>query len=463
MSNNIGSEPIFYVLIQPEGLTERDRIDTTDTVLSFEFEDDEKKADLLKLEVDNWDLSNFDDPLWKPGNHLIVTWGYPGRMAPSRDCIIQKVEGSTKLTITAQSKAVLMNKAVFTKLYENTTRSEIVHAIAKDYGYGDAQRDIEETETMYEHISQSRMTDAQFIKKLADAEHFEFYVDFDGFHWHSRRLGGKPRRVYQYYIPPDVGDVLSFEIENNIFAKPGKVTTKGRDPLKKADVGGEGSNATTTRDALGPVPEILDEATGAITLQTHSASSDTRPTTETSGAQAKKEADGAFKRAILTTVKLSLDLVGDPGTFAKCVVEVKGISKRLSGLYYVNKAVHKIDSSGYKLKINCTTDGTNGHSQNLIDIPKPSAATLEACKRDAAAKMAELAKAALAPDTARLKGELAAINARCAALAAALSKATPNDGKGASQDADAAVRKEALQPDGTTAIEYHTDAKEDPK
>jgi phage protein D len=463
--------PFYYVLVQPEGKGEASRIDTTDTVLSLSYEDGEKKANQLVLEVDNWDLSNFDNPIWKTGNTVIVTWGYPGFMAPQRQAVIQKVKGSTKLHITALAKSILMNKVTKSKTYENTTRSEVVHAIAKEYGYGDAQRDVEETSTVHETITQARMTDAQFIKKLADAEHFEFYVDFDGLHWHARRLGKKPLRVLQYYLPPDVGDIIEFDVENDIFAKPAAVTTKGRDPVKKADVGGEASNGKTERDALSPVPEMVDEATGSITQQKQSVSADTRPTTETSKDQAKKEADGAFKRSLLTNVKLKIDMVGDPGIVAKSVVEVRGISKRLSGLYYVNRATHKIDSGGYKLELHCSTDGTRGHSENLIPANAggggSSAATpaaLEACKKQAAAKSSELASAIIEADKKRLTSELGAINARCKAIEAAISKATPNQGAGGTKDPNASTPKERFdQVTGKEVIEYHPDGQDQTK
>lgn len=373
MSAKQASEPIFYVLVQPEGKTEASRVDTSDVVIAFEFDEDEKKADKIVLTVDNWDLSNFDNPIWKQGNKLIATWGYPGNMAPARECVITKVTGSVQLKVEALSKSILMNKKTQTKTYENTRRSEIVHAIAKDYGYSDEQRDIEDTEVTYPHITQAGLTDAQFIRHLANLEHFEFYVDFDGLHWHSRRMGQKPLRVLQYYLPPNVGDIITFDVENDVFAKPGQVKTKGRDPLKKQDVGGDASDSKTERAALNPVTEIIDPATGLTTFQTNTASEQTKPTTATSDKQAKREADGALKKSLQTTVKMTIDMVGDPGLFRGCVVELRGISKRLSGLYYIHRTNHRIDSSGYKLKLHVLTDGTKGHSKDLLDDGKKPA------------------------------------------------------------------------------------------
>jgi hypothetical protein len=61
------------------------------------YEDAEHKADKLVLSVDNWDLANSDDPVWRKGNLLEVPWGYPGDVAPTPQVVIQKVTGAQAL------------------------------------------------------------------------------------------------------------------------------------------------------------------------------------------------------------------------------------------------------------------------------------------------------------------------------------------------------------------------------
>jgi phage protein D len=378
--------PVFFVSVRQEGRTEEERLDfdLTNRVLAFSYEDSEKKTDLLKLEVDNWDLANFDDPIWKPGNTLIVSWGYAGNMAPTRECVIQKVMGATKLTVEAQGKTVLINKETKSTTWPNRTRSSVVEELAIAAGYeSEKVRFIEQTTEVFDTITQSRQTDAQFIKRLADLEGFEFFIDHSGFHWHPRRFDKAPIRVLQWYLPPDVGDVISFNVETDIFAKPAEVTTKGRDPLNKLPITATGADNATNRAALGPIAPIVGASASAAAVgaaiaaggaavsglfSTAVASAMVLPTTETSIKQAKREADGAYRRSVQSTVKLTLELVGDPGIIAKSVVEVRGISKRLSGLYYVTDATHSISSSGYKLTLKCQSDGTHGHVEDIAKL-----------------------------------------------------------------------------------------------
>jgi hypothetical protein len=144
-------------------------------------------------------------------------------------------------------------------------------------------------------MTQARMTDAQFLRQLATREGFEFYVDFDGLHFHQRRLGQRPVRVFRWYTAPEVGEVLAINIENDVTAKPGAVRVRGRDPVTRRDIDERGSNATTTRDTLAPVIEIVDPETGSTRLERRNVSEEVRPNAETSAGAARPTAATAAR------------------------------------------------------------------------------------------------------------------------------------------------------------------------
>jgi phage protein D len=350
------TDPVVFVTVIPEGSPSR-RVDLSEQVLSFVYEDAERKADKLVLTVDNWDLKNFDDPVWKKGNLLEVSWGYPGDMSPTRRVVIQKVTGAQVLSVEGHATSVLMNKIARCTTFEHVRRSDVVRQIAQANGYGPTRQDIEDTVHVLPVITQARMTDAQLVRRLADREGFEFYVDFDGFHFHKRRLGQRPTHVLRWFTPPEVGELLSFHIENDVTAKPGAVDVRGRDPLAKKDIHERGSNAKTQRDSLAPVIEIVDPETGATRLERRNVSEAVHPTAESSSPTAKREADARYRETQHLTVKLSATVIGDPSLLAKTVLEIQGISRRLSGKYYVSEATHKRDSSGYTVELKCLRDG----------------------------------------------------------------------------------------------------------
>ena len=351
------TEPCFFVKVAPEG-SDATRVDLSERVLSFVYEDSEKKADKLTLSVNNWDLSNFDDPVWKKGNLLEVSWGYPGNMAPTRQVVIQKVTGFQTLAVEGHAKSVLMNKVARCRTFENMKRSDVVKQLAQENGYGPALQDVDDTEHLLPLITQARMTDAQLLRRLADREGFEFYVDFDGLHFHQRRLGQRPVRALRWFTAPEVGEVLSLNIENDVTAKPGAVDVRGRDPIAKQDITQRGSNAETQRDSLAPVIELVDPEPGATRLEQRNVSEAIHPSAEATDGTAKHEADARYRRAQHLTVELTATVLGDPSLLAKTVFEMQGIGQRLSGKYYVKEAKHKIDGSGYTVEMKCLRDGT---------------------------------------------------------------------------------------------------------
>ncbi|HET9621801.1 MAG TPA: contractile injection system protein, VgrG/Pvc8 family [Kofleriaceae bacterium] len=347
--------PVFFVRAVPPGGAAQ-RVDLSDRVLSFTYEDSESKADKLVLSVINWDLRNFDDPVWKKGTMLEVSWGYPGNMAPTRQVVVQKVTGFQTLAVEGLAMSILMNKVARCRTFEHAKRSDVARQIAQDNGYGPDRQDIEDTLHVLPCITQARMTDAQLLRRLADREGFEFYVDFDGFHFHQRRLGQRPVRALRWFTPPELGEILSINIHNDVTSAPGAIDVRGRDPIQKRDIAQRGSNERTQREGLAPVIERVDRETGATRLERRNIAESIRSTAETSAPSAKREADARYRRAQHPTVELTVTVLGDPSLLAKTVVELQGISQRLSGKYYIREAKHRLDGP-YTVELTCLRDG----------------------------------------------------------------------------------------------------------
>lgn len=410
--------PVFYVSVL-EGdrrieidlalVKSRGTVDPEDKirVLSFEYTDSERKADSLKLTVDNYNLRNFDDPVWKTGNFLHVTWGYPGRMAPTRKLVINKVTGFQTLTIEARALSLLMNRETKNRIFTNMTRSQVVQQVARENGW--TAVDIEDTEVVFPSISQARLTDAQFVQRLARAEGYLFFVDFDGFHYHRRRTGNRPNRVYRWFSDR-FGEIINITIDNDLTAKPGGVAVRGRDSTNGQDVAEKAEtshgmnmiselwnpiNLTTmmvydspkyaseveysshivdqTGEGAAAQPQSVDPSTTVnttdlttfqppVSSQQLPCQAQTRPTSTPSSAAARRQARGAQQRAQDVAIKMKLEAVGDPQQYAKTIFQLEGVGRRLGVKYYVREVVHKIDSSGYTMTLDCVSDGSGGHS-----------------------------------------------------------------------------------------------------
>lgn len=379
-------DPCFFVRVSPSGKNP-ERVDQSSRIVSLSYEDDESKADKLVLSVDNFDLANFDAPIWKTGNHVEVSWGYPGNMSPVRQMKIQSVKGSILLAVECLDEQVIMQKVQRVRAFERMSRSQVARQIAQEYGYSEALIHVEDTEEVLEQVTQARMTDAALLRDMAKREGFEFYVDFDGFHFHPRRLGEAPHRRFTYYTDKGRGNLLSWNLENDIFSagKTGGVTVPVQDPKKKPrkqEV--VATNATQpARVTLAPnvgLGVFVAVKGGGISVHNSedaakSAGHAILPSSEKTEASAKRKAAGTFAKAAMQAAELSLEVRGDPQMLAKRTIEVLGIGKTLSGLYYVKSCKHTI-GDGYKCSIKCKRDGkssaeTSAGQGFTKDKPKP--------------------------------------------------------------------------------------------
>jgi uncharacterized protein len=338
-------------------------IDVTERVISFDFEDDDQKADQLELSLNNFDLALFDDPNWKHGNGLLVQWGYAGNLALPRTCVIQKITGSLTMKVTALATSIAMNKIKQSVTYENMKRSDIVAQIATANGFATSAQFIDDSDVMISATHQARMTDAEFLQHLAKREGFVFYIGPDGLHWEQRKIGTAPLRQLVYYTDPGQGDIISWNLENDITALPGLVTAAGRDPINKSDIKEDGGNSETMRDVAAPIAVAVVQRTGETVMAdpaTPTAASAVILTNAPNSTAAKREADGKYTKAQQVAAKITMDIIGDPSISAKQMIDVQGISLRLSGLYYIKKAKHKLSASSYTMNLEMVADGLHG-------------------------------------------------------------------------------------------------------
>jgi phage protein D len=261
-------------------------------VLSFEFTDSEKKSDVLKLTVDNYNLHHFDDPVWQRGNIIVVGWGYEGRESPARELVITKVTGSTTLTIEAKSKAIFMDRVVKNRTFSNMKRSEVVTQLAEENGFGSLH--IEDTRVTHPSISQVRKTDAQFIRYLADREGFQFYVDFAGFHFHRRQTGERPIRRFRWFTDPFQGDVLSFDVESDITQKPAATAVAAHDP----DTGQTVNHVASTSESSGATTPQLSPRYVTVEQGNRRWVWPTNAPAAQAGTRPPLDANGASRRAL---------------------------------------------------------------------------------------------------------------------------------------------------------------------
>jgi phage protein D len=334
-------------------------------IIGFTFDDAESKADKLSLQLDNYDLSLFDREDLMGGATLEVSWGYAGNMAVPRRVVVKKLKGFSTLEVEGQALSTLMNHEAKTRSWENVTRSAVAREIAEEHGHQGQFIDVEDTGEVLDVVNQTAETDARFLRRLAAREEFEFYVDDGGFHFHERRQDAAPTHVFTWYADPGRGDILSINVESDLIKRAGRVTVRGRDPMSRSTIESSSSNDTAGRSTLAEVVEVVDPESGSTSLESRNATASVHPTSAPTAGRAARESAARFRRAERATVKLSMQVVGDPTLHAKSIVEVRGVSGLLSGKYYVTGVKHVISSSGYTCELKLTRDGQGRRARQV--------------------------------------------------------------------------------------------------
>ena len=342
-------------------------------VLAFTYEDNEKKADKIKISIANYDLHHIDSPIWRKGNIIRCGWGDGGIESPARMGTIDKVTGGLVLKIEASGKELDGNKVMIDRaLYPNVKRSDVAAIVAKDvFGFTDDQLFIQDSIVKYDRITHPRMTASQFLRAMADRLGWEYYIDFDGFHFHERVLNQKPQLTLRFHTG-EGSDIITFSFNKSTDAsKPGRIILKGRDPLTKEDIEIIVSNETETgRDTLGGVVEMPSEEDGENAGDLNAKRVGTTyiiPSTLKDRKSIEQQAKGIFKRVQLNAISMGLSTRGIPALLAKATVRIEGIGPTMDGPFYLASVTHKVRPGPYTCVLKAKRDASSAVAHPVED------------------------------------------------------------------------------------------------
>lgn len=364
----------------------------SDRVLSLRYVDKTRGADKLTLEIDNADLTQHDDPAWKRGARIEVQWGVQGRMSPLRSAIVRRVRGFRRLTVEARSDAVLMDTRRRSRTFQNKTRAEVAAEVAREYGFDGESLHVQSTTSRRETIVQANMTDAQFLRRLARREGYEFFVDFDGLHFREEDLRQAAAKVLTYYVDR-VGEIIGDpQVDTDLTRRPGRVRARSTDPETGEEITAEADDEQDAeRDVLSEILEVVDPEDGESTFirrmlgttsdaPSRTASEEEVPTQADTAQEAETEARARFRRGSRGVTKMTVPIYGDALVMSQQVVEMRGLGRRLSGRYIVREVEHVVGSNGYTCSLKIASDGGGGHNRTSQAAPDMSVSDEEAAQ-----------------------------------------------------------------------------------
>lgn len=204
-------KPTFVIQIEGQTLS----ADITQEITSFVFEDNEEELDVLELAVTDRNLQFVDDPLFQEGNEIVARFGYVGNLSPRKKAVIKDIDydfpedGDPTIHIKAYDKGFKLagkeNQRVWQKPAPGILYSEIAEEIAGTNGLSPV---VTPTKARHLRVTQSNVSDAQFLKELAGKARdkdgdgvtgYVFYIQDDKLHFHPRDLDKKPAAILEYF------------------------------------------------------------------------------------------------------------------------------------------------------------------------------------------------------------------------------------------------------------------------
>jgi phage protein D len=224
--------------------------------------------------------------------------------------------------------------------------SDAAHEIASANNLNAA---IQETDEQHAQIEQNQESDWEFLKKLADRNHFEVYVD------EQKTLHfGKPNDKGGAVVRLEYGQgLISFKPEANLAGQISKVEVYGWN--------------TKTKETFLGVAKAGEESglngkSAAQYFNTLVKDPSKRPTLRLrQPVFTQAEADQRAKAALSERAKQFLtgegESMGLPELRPDRNVHLDGLSKPFSKVYYIQQATHKIDSNGYRTRFKIKETG----------------------------------------------------------------------------------------------------------
>jgi phage protein D len=324
-------------------------------MVQLEIEDHADMADMLRMQIsvavrdDGAGWSFVDDDLFKRLANIAVKIRIGNDSVALIDAYVIEVQtnfsndpGSSVLEVIAMDPTVLMSLEEKVRPWPDMADADIASSIFGEYGFS---TDVEQTSPSREevkHTTIQRGTDIAFLKKLAERNGFECFVETDSSgaaavgHFHKPKLDESSQGV----LTVNQGAATNVNQFQGRFdmLKPTTVSVTGLDIEGQEDQPAESDAASL--DDLGAKPALAPEERRKV-LVSRTGLSDTGELQALTQAMVDKSSWAITGEGELNTSSYGGLLR------AKRPVLVRGAGRTFSGSYYVERVHHGFTPEGY--------------------------------------------------------------------------------------------------------------------
>ena len=249
--------------------------------------------------------------------------------------------GTPELAIAGYDKSFALTNGKSARTWANARDSDAVNEIAS---FHNLRTQVEQTLEQHPQIEQNQESDFEFIKKLAERNHYELYLDA-GSTLHFAKPNDKGGAVVTLAWGRGL---LSFKPEANLAGQVRAVEVYGWDPKRKekiigrAQAGQESGYEPQRRSAGDRLGAIVRDISKQPVLRLR------QPVF--TQAEANSRAQAALNERAKQFLTGEAETVGLPEIRPDRNVTLDNLGKPFSKTYYVQQATHKVDGGGYRTR-----------------------------------------------------------------------------------------------------------------
>lgn len=256
--------------------------------------------------------------------------------------------GTPELAIAGYDHGFPLTIGKNSRTWTKALDSDAVHEITS---FHNLNASVETTKEQHAQIEQNQESDFEFLKKLADRNHFEMYVDE-----HRTLHFRKPNDTATAVVRLAWGEgLLSFKPEANLAGQISKVEVYGWDPKKKekivgvARAGEESGKKGSGKSAGERLKAFVKDPDKQPVLRLR------QPVF--TQAEAEKRAYAALNERAKQFLTGEAEAIGLPDLRPDRTVMLDNLGTPFSKTYYVQQATHKVDSNGYRTRFKVKETG----------------------------------------------------------------------------------------------------------
>ena len=321
--------------------------------------------DMATLTLGNPKGTVADLSCFKHGADLVIEAGYVGKVTRVFQGDVVSIEphfptsGTPSVVVRAYDRLHRYHRGRKQRTFLSSKVSDVISQLAGEEGLS-AQ--VEATQGTRDYLFQNNQSNVELILELARREGFEVEVNEAG-----KLFVGKPRLKQAKAGVLTWGvDLKGFYVRSSASNVKSEVSVRYWDMKQKTSI-------TEVNQQLDAKLEPQDEAvaTAKKAFGEAKAQVSVRPCTD--AGEAKALATAIFSQSALDAVQARATAMGEASLIPGKIVELLGLGKMWSGLYYVSGATHLFTAeAGYSSELLLRRNGTGYPVENRI-IDPPSA------------------------------------------------------------------------------------------